>query len=569
MSTKKHIDINVKIGGQAGQGIQTVGDLLALVCYKAGLYIMAINDYESRIRGGHNFLQIRISNTPVLAPNHKVNILVSLDEKTRDFYEHELLPDGIVIVNKQGSSDSRNVLNIPFEDLAKKAGGAVMANTVAAGVCLCLLGTPFDLVRQVLTEQFSSKGEKMVSNNISAAQMGYEASGGIKSLSEFGWDSATISRPMMEGAAAFALGAIAGDCRFASFYPMSPATNIINHLSALSGKFPVLVEQAEDEIAAVNMVIGASFAGVRSMTATSGGGFCLMTEGLGLAGITETPLVIINAQRPGPATGLPTRTAQADLLFVINASQDEFPRFVFAPGSVDEAFEITARAFELAEKYQVPVIILSDHFFNSSIFVAEKDFKAKNKIEKWIMPGNQINDPAGYKRFARTSSGISPRILPCSGDALVVVTGNEHSEDGHISEAISDRTAMVEKRNAKLSEMLEEIRPPNTFFEDCEILLCGWGSTKGAIKEAVEQLRQEGFNVGSAHFSDLWPFPAYSLKKLIKKGKKIVVVEQNSTAQLGRLIREQTGFEYDKAILKYDGRPFYPIEIVEYIKNMR
>jgi len=498
----------------------------------------------------------------VHAPNHEVNILVSLDEVTRSLHEQELVSDGIVIVNEKSTPRNGNTLNIPFEDLAKKAGGIVMANTVAAGVCLGLLGAPFDRIERVLSERFSTKGEEVIENNIAAAKLGYDASGGVARSSVFNWESDTPSGLMLEGAAAYALGALAGDCRFASFYPMSPATDIINHFSDLSGDFPVIIEQAEDEIAAVNMVIGASFAGVRAMTATSGGGFCLMTEGLGLAGITETPLVIINAQRPGPATGLPTRTAQADLLFVINASQDEFPRFVFAPGSVDEAFATTARAFYLSEKYQVPVIILSDHFFNSSIFMTENSFEPSKEIEKFVFTDDRLDDPSEYKRFARTASGVSPRALPCGGDALVVVTGNEHSEDGHISEAMTDRIGMVDKRNAKITGMMKEISPPETYFDDCEVLLAGWGSTKGAIREAVDMLRKDGIDAGSVHFNDLWPFPVSLVKGLTENRKQFIVVEQNSTAQLGRLITEQTGLKHDGTVLKYDGRPFYPIDIV-------
>lgn len=339
------------------------------------------------------------------------------------------------------------------------------------------------------------------------------------------------------------------------------------HLASLSSRFPLMVEQAEDEIAAVNMIIGASFAGVRAMTSTSGGGFCLMTEGLGLAGITETPIVIVNAQRPGPATGLPTRTGQGDLHFVIRASQDEFPRFVFAPGTPDEAFEITARALHLAEKYQVPAIILSDQYLADSIFIASRPYAAPQSIERFIVQDGDIENPQQYKRFAITPDGVSPRALPCAGKALVVISSDEHREDGHISEEIPDRVSMVDKRNAKLPFMIKEMNPPKEYYGESEILLVGWGSTQGAVKEAVDRLRDAGGDVGCLNFSDLWPFPVEVAAKALSRAKQFLMVELNASAQLGRLLREQTGLAYSGAILKYDGRPFYPKEIIDGVKQ--
>ena len=302
------------------------------------------------------------------------------------------------------------------------------------------------------------------------------------------------------------------------------------------------------------------------MTSTSGGGFCLMTEGLGLAAITETPVVIVNAQRPGPATGLPTRTAQGDLQFVINASQDEFPRFVFAPGTVVEAFEITARAFHLSQKYQVPAIILVDHFFASTSFVAERPLQAPDHVEEFIAQDNDMADPKAYQRFALTPSGISPRALPCKGEALVLVSGNEHREDGHISEAISDRINMVNKRKSKLPAMIQEMNPPEAYHGEADILLVGWGPTRGAIREGVDVLREEGLEVGCLNFADIWPFPGDEVQKTLGK-KKFFVAEENSTAQFGTLLRQQTGLEYSGAILKYDGRPFFPYEIAEGLRK--
>lgn len=561
------IDITVKIGGEAGQGIQTVGDLLALVCRKAGLYIMAINDYESRIRGGHSFFQIRIADKPVFAPHHRPDLLVALSRRTIELHENELAEGGLIMTDQAEEGEKENLVSIPINDLAVEAGGKITANTVAAGACLSLLGAPFSLYRDVLSEHFSKKSEKVIQDNIKAAELGYQAVENRVFPRAFHWDFGEPKGMLMDGAKAVAYGALAADCRVAAFYPMSPATGIMAELIANSDNFPIVVEQAEDEIAAVNMIIGASFAGARAMTSTSGGGFCLMTEGLGLAAMSETPVVIVNAQRPGPATGMPTRSSQSDLLFAIRASQDEFPRFVFAPGTVAEAYESTRRAFDLSEKYQVPAIVLTDHYMHTSVWLNDQEPEIPETIERYIA-GEVPGDPDDYKRFAVTPSGISPRIIPCAGKALMVSTGNEHSEDGHISEAINDRIDMVDKRNAKMEAMTAEMRPPEVLFGDSGTLLAGWGTAAGAIREAVERLREEGYDAGAVLFTDIWPFPVEAVIKRLNMCRRFLMVEMNSTAQLGALIREQTGFAHSGAILKYDGRPVYPVEIVDGFKKI-
>jgi len=557
------IDITVTIGGEAGQGIQTVGQLLALVCRKAGLYLMAINDFESRIRGGHSFFQIRISDRPVSAPHHRMDLLIALNHDTLILHKEALRSGGLTLIGEEPDEKDNNNVLVGFSELARQAGGRLFSNTVAAGSCLALLGAPLDLIKGVFSDHFKDRGKEMTDKNLHAAELGYHAVSDVSFDGKFNWQQADPARGMLiEGSRAVALGAVAGDCRVAAFYPMSPATSIMRHLSLLSDEFPLVVEQAEDEIAAANMIIGASFAGARSMTATSGGGFCLMTEALGLAGITETPVVIVNAQRPGPATGLPTRTAQGDLQFVIHAAQDEFPRFVFAPGTPAEAYDITARAFLLSEKYQVPAIILVDQFLMDSLFVEETPFSAPDRSERFIAQGKDIEDPENYKRFALSSSGVSPRAIPCSGKARVLVSGNEHREDGHISEAIVDRVNMVEKRHAKLKDMRSEIRLPEVYHSDGEILLIGWGSTRGAILESVDLLREKGIQASCLTLTDLWPFPADRFTAAIGSYKKMIVVEQNHSGQLAMLIREQTGIVPSGAIRKYDGRPIFPDDIV-------
>lgn len=560
------IDVTVKIGGEAGQGIQTVGELLAQVCHENGLYLLGVNDFESRIRGGHSFMQLRISDRPLSAPDHRVHLLVALNEKTLETHRSELAEDGLVLWDSESQDPDPSVLSVPITKLARDAGGTIMANTVAVGACLALLGAPAESVRAVLKSQFQDKKEEVFENNLKAAESGAEAVSGTFFAPAFKWPERRPAGKLLTGARMLALGALAADCRFAGFYPMSPATGIMANMAEFEDRLPLVVEQAEDEIAAVNMVIGASFAGIRSMTATSGGGFALMTEGLGLAGITETPLVIINSQRPGPATGLPTRTAQADLRFVLHAAQDESPRFVLAPDSLDSAFETMIRAFDLADRYQVPVIVLTDQYFNDSMAIAEKPLAVPGRTERFIAEDSDLDDPSEYRRFAVTESGVSPRALPCAGRALVMVSGNEHRQDGHISERIEDRVGQVDKRARKMLDMEKQMQAPHAEHPDSSVLLVGWGSVAGAIKESAELLRAEGIDAGAVCFTDIWPFPAKQVDAVLDKCRRFYMVEQNFSAQLGWLIRERTGREFYQAIVKYDGRPFFPDEIVRRVR---
>lgn len=561
------IDKSVMVGGEAGQGIQSVGDLLALCFQKAGLYIMAINDYESRIRGGHSFFQMRIRDVPVKAPDVSIHLLVALDKRSFELHADELVDGGMVMMDKNDAPDHEKVIPVAVNELAKEAGGKILANTVAAGAALCLLGIPLEILDSVISSYFAAKGEKLTNQNRKAAELGYDAVKDKKFAFSGEHKEAPAKGGILDGAKAMALGALAADCRMAAFYPMSPATGILTAFNQFSDDFPVVVEQAEDEISAINMAIGASFAGVRAMTATSGGGFCLMTEGIGLAAITETPVVVINAQRPGPATGLPTRTAQGDLLFMLHASQDEYPRFIFAPGTVEEVFETAIRAFHLADKYQVPVFILVDHYLNASVFMTTRPLAPPDTIERFVAKDSDLDDPGGYLRFKNTEYGVSPRVLPCMGKALIMSTGNEHTEDGHISEDKTVRTMMVDKRFAKEKRMKTEIMAPELYGEEGEILLVGWGSTKGAMEEAVDILNHEGIKCGCISFADIWPFPVEKAKELLQKARRFYVVEGNKTGQFERLIRTETGIKADGIITRYDGRPFYAPDIAREISK--
>jgi len=556
--------VTIKIGGAAGQGIQTVGRLLALACQKGGAWLFALDDHESRIRGGHNFQLLRLSREKVAAPSREVHLLVALDKVTPALHGPELVAGGLVLADEGVDPAGWPLVEVPFNRLAEEAGGKISANTVAAGACLALLGLPLELFQGVLEDRFRAKGGRAVEMNLAAAELGYQAVAGVAFDHPFAWGEPGPRGRLLAGSQALALGALAGDLRFGAYYPMSPATDIMAHLIDLEDLFPLVIEQAEDEIAAVNLAIGASYAGVRAMTATSGGGFSLMNEGLGLTAMTETPLVIVLAQRPGPATGMATRTAQADLLFAVHASQDEFPRFVLAPGSVRECYETMARALNLADRYQVPVIVLADQYLTDCLAITDQPLNVPDKVERYL---ELSPDPATYRRYALTESGISPRALPGRGDVFFWVPGNEHREDGHPAEDPAKRTAMVDKRFAKLPAMLAEMEPPEVEHEGAETLLLSWGSTQGSLAEAVGLLRAQGHDLGRVHFRDLWPFPAKGVASILSRSKRFITVEGNKTGQLAKLIRLETGLKATGSITKYDGRPFYPVDIVEMYKE--
>ncbi len=556
------VDVTVIIGGEAGQGIQTVGSLLAGCCHAAGLYTLAVNHFESRIRGGHSFIQVRISDRPLRAPHHRIHLLVAMDERTYPLHKEELVEEGVAILGKEPDDPPDGAIHISFEDLAKEAGGRIAANTVAAGACLAVLGAPEGLLAAELEALFEGKDPKILDMNKAAAKLGREAVKTSAFTGVFAGKGDKLPGRLIEGTEAIALGALAADCRFGAFYPMSPATGIMAHLTERMGDFPLVVEQAEDEIAALNMVIGAAFAGARAMTATSGGGFSLMTEALGFAAMSETPVVVVNAQRPGPATGLATRTGQADLMFMIHASQDEFPRFVFAPADPAEAFALTAKAFDLSEKHQVPAIVMADQYLCDSLFWSDAAFDTAGEATRTIVEDKDMKDPAAYRRYAVTESGVSPRALPCRGKALVTACSEEHDEDGHLTEEIEERIKMTDKRNGKSAQMEKEMDGPDVRHAGSEVLLVGWGTARGAIAEAVALLRDDGHDVGCVCFSELWPFPKDAAARALEGAGRFVMVEQNTTAQLGRVIRMETGLAAAGAVLKYDGRPLYPNDIV-------
>ena len=568
------IDVNLMIAGEAGQGVQSVGLLLAKALVRCGYYVFADQDYESRVRGGHNFFRVRAKDSPVYAISVPIDVLVAMDKDTVDIHRTELTRGGVVIYDGEKINDVSGdsaMFSVPLNRLAKETtGNAQVSNTIALGVIFALIRSDLNILANVVQEYFGAG--KVGEDNAKAVRAGYDYT--LQNYKgDFKQRLSSIDnrkRMLINGNEAIALGAIASGCKFVSGYPMTPTTPIIEYMAAKSKEFDLVVFQPEDEIAAVNSVIGAAYAGTRAMTATSGGGFCLMVEGLSLAGMTETPIVVVLGQRPGPAIGLPTRTEQGELEFAIHAGHGDYPKAVLSPATIEEAFWLTVKAFNLADRYQLPVILITDHHLASSYFTMEKIDLSKVTIDRGelLSEGDRASG-SEYKRYQLTASGISPRAFPMQQEGvLVVADSDEHSEEGHIIEDAETRNNMMRKRMNKLSGMRTEMSPPRLEgASKADITLAGWGSTYYAIREAAEMLKSKGLSVNSLHFSELWPFPADSVAEVLSDAGRIYVIESNASGQLAHLIQAETCIKVSDRILKYDGRPFTPSDIVQEVKK--
>jgi 2-oxoglutarate ferredoxin oxidoreductase subunit alpha len=567
------VDYSIKIGGEAGQGIQTVGDTLARVFARAGYHVFTHQDYESRIRGGHNFYQVRLSDRPVTASLSRIDILAAFDPESIDIHSAEVSDEGRIIYDSSAlrrTLEGPRFLDIPFSSLAVEHGGnRIMANTVATGAILGMLGMDMGILLDIIAATFRNKGEAVIKANNAAASAGFVFAANNCSGCSFALSEQTGPKMLIAGIDGISFGAVASGCKFYSAYPMTPSTGIMNYLAEKGKTFGIIVEQAEDEVAAINMALGASFAGVRAMTATSGGGFALMVEGLSLAAMTETPIVIGLGQRPGPATGLPTRTEQAELQFALHAAHGEFPRIIMAPGTPEQAFYLTNRAFDLAEKYQVPAFVIFDQYLADTQWTYEAFDLERVIYTDYRLREDALATVADYKRYAFTDTGVSPLAVPGASRHVVVADSDEHDEEGHISEDAGIRREMVNKRIfRKMPLIREEIQPPLLYGDETPaIVLVGWGSTYGIIKEAVDIL-SAGNRIAMLHFSELYPFPAARGRKgadgkewfdyltFLRNAGKTICIENNATGQFAGLVRAETGYEFTANINRYDGRPF-------------
>lgn len=574
-------DMTFKIAGEAGQGVESTGAGFTKAFARLGLYIFGLQDYMSRIRGGLNFFQVRVKDEEIFGHTSSIHLLIPLTQEALNTYKYEVVQGGGILFDEslkvnevELKAKGIKLFPFPLNKIALEIGGfKIMANTAAIGAAAGLTESGLDGITSVITDNFRRKGSAVVDTNLKVANAAYTYA--VEHYAKgFEYKIEKLPSPkrmVLNGNQALCMGALVSGCKFVSAYPMTPASTIIEWMSARASKYGLVTKQTEDELAAILMAIGASHAGVRAMTATSGGGFCLMVEALGLAGCTETPLVVVEAQRPGPSTGLPTRTEQGDLLFIINASHGEFPKIVLTPGTIEECFDIGFRAFNLADRFQCPVIIITDQNLASSFRSIDIDRfnTSKLKIDRGSLLTQEeldrLNEP--YLRHKFTESGISPRAIPGHPKAVFQTTSDEHSEDGQIIEDSKTRIKMMQKRMNKLILARQELKPPKIYGNaNAEVTFIGWGSTYGAIKEATDHLNKNGVTANFVHLTDVWPFPAEKLAALLEQSNYTICVENNYSGQMARLITAHTGKVVDQKILKYDGRPFSSEEILSQVR---
>ena len=565
-------DFALAIGGEAGQGVATPGDVLARIFVRRGLHLNTYNAYQSIIRGGHIFLTIRVSDHEIHTHGDKLDLLVCLNQDTMDRHLGLMGPGGRVIFNSDsispnGEGNGVELCPIPVSTLTKSRN-KLMQNTVAVGAIMELLGLDFQILEDSLTLRFQRQGQAVVDENVGVARAGFDyAKANFNAYPDL---PPTGPKPLAvwAGNDALAMGAAAAGVTFYAAYPMSPASGVLHWMAQNARNLGIIVRQLEDEISVANMVIGAAHVGCRAMCATSGGGFALMSEAIGSAGMMEIPVVFINVQRAGPSTGVPTKTEQGDLWQVLGASQGDFERLVVAPRNALDAFHTVPELFNLADKCQCPGIIISDLLISEGRYSVDPDqIDLHPKIDR----GELITDPSatdGYLRYKDTESGVSPRALPGLEGYLHIVATDEHDED---STLISDeftnphkRRMMVEKRARKFKNIVDVIEPPQLEGpEDAEVTLVGWGSTYGVIKDAMELLKQQGVTINHLPIKWIVPFHADAVTSVLSRAKMTIIVENNYSGQFFRFLRSETGFTVDGHIRKYDGEPFMPHHVVD------
>jgi 2-oxoglutarate ferredoxin oxidoreductase subunit alpha len=581
-------EVTIGIGGAAGDGLDKSGDTLAKTAGRLGLHVYAYNSYQSIIRGGHIWLRVRLGEEKVYNHGDRLTALVALNQDSIERHAPEVDEGGFVIFNSdklkcEPSLVKKDVqiLGLPMGEVTAevaKTHGAIqpiMQNTVAVGAVMALTNIDFAVGAEVLKDTFAHKGDKVIDLNVSLLSAGYEyAKSKAKPLSKTFKFSKT-RRPFVTGNEVFGIAAAAAGCKFYSAYPMTPASTILHWMANHAEQAGICVKQAEDELAVINMAVGAGIAGVRSMCATAGGGFALMTEAIGMAGIMESPVVCIEVQRGGPSTGLPTKTEQADLNQVYGASQGEFPRMIVAPRDTADCFDTTVEAFNVAEKYQMPVLIMSDLLLSEHPETVEPAvFKHDVKIDRGSMVHEWPESNGKFKRFSLVAhNGVSPRSIPGTANTIYTSGTDEHDEYGIL---ISDmftaapvRRKMMEKRMTKFEHLLKELPAPKLEGPaDAAVTLVGWGSTYGVIREAAELLTASGVKTNYVIGKYLLPFHTKEWTELLGKCKKKISVEANFTSQFARHLKAETGISMDGHVIKYDGEPYEPLYVAEHVKRI-
>ncbi|MBU0708078.1 2-oxoacid:acceptor oxidoreductase subunit alpha [Patescibacteria group bacterium] len=568
-----------KIGGEAGGGQQVAGLIFAKACTRGGLFTFDSSEYPSRIRGGLVTYRLSISSKPVTAIYKPTQLLITLTKQAFNYCKPDIVKGGVILYDSDKFTPDKQALRrttaypLPLKTLAKEAGvPAIASNMIAIGASTALLKYDLKIVEKTISEVFLSKGHKVIELNLKAVRMGYEYAQNNLKPEQFPFtlkksDSKKKPKILVTANDTIALGAVAANCKYFVAYPMTPASSILHNLSAWARRSGMVVFQPEDEISAIHMTIGGGYAGVRSMTATSGGGFALMNEGFALGGITETPFVLVESMRPGPATGLPTWTGQTDLAFLCRAGHGEFIRIVLTPGDAVEAFELTGTAFNLSEKFQVPVVILLDKHISEghqSIDPLVNNFEIDRGK---LLTQAELSKIKKYKRYLDLKSGVSPRAIPSQKGGIHIANSDEHDQYGFSVEGFQADEAIkqVDKRFRKLPAIQKALPKPKMYGpKKAKLTLMGWGSTKGPVLEALKELP----HVNYLHVTAAWPLSEDTMKRAVVGVKKLVAIENNATAQFAQLLRGQTGIQVDKKLLKYDGQQFFPEGIISSVKRL-
>ena len=582
-------DLSWMIGGPQGTGVDSSATLFARACVAGGLWIFGKREYHSNIIGEHSYFQIRVSSKQVGSHLDPVHLLATFEDSTARIHAHEVVPDGALlydptVTHPENLNLPKGVLLVPLDyaevlrQVAAETGESfsklvIMKNTISVAASFALLDFDISVLEKGLAGIFTGRKAKLVPMNMAVAKKAYSF---IKreSVEKFPYKLEQIhgvpQRLVMTGTTAVAVGKLKAGCRFQTYYPITPASDESVYLEGLT-EHGMLVMQCEDEISSVEQAIAASIMGVRASTSTSGPGFSLMAEGIGWAGMNEVPLVVFNYQRGGPATGLPTRHEQGELFSAIHFAHGEFPRIVIAPADHEEYFYDSFEAFNYADRYQTPVVVLTDKnignntqsflpFDESQLRIDRGKVATKEDMSRYSIDGM-------YKRFAFTEAGISPRTFPGTQGGIFWMTGDEHNELGNIDESSANRVPMHEKRMKKLEIAAREIPEKDQirFYGDAsaDLTLVSWGSPKGAILDALPKLKAAGVNANFLLVHLLWPFPIEAVTRILKKAKKIVDIEMNYSGQLASLVRRETGIQIPHKILKWNGRPISETEIVE------
>jgi 2-oxoglutarate ferredoxin oxidoreductase subunit alpha len=574
-------ELSVRAGGQAGDGIASIGEALARSYSRLGQHVFGLNAYQSVIRGGHVWYQARASSSPIYSQGDGTDLLYALDKQTVDVHAPEIRPGGTIVYDPEkfpvgDLPTGVQALGVPTLEIARKyTSQSILQNAGGMGAIAFLGGIPLDVLHQVLQDSFGRKAGDVVTWNLGASEAGYKFAQEHASPHPNALGKGGAPKLLMTGNQAIALGAVAGGCKFLAQYPMTPASSIMHWMAAHDTAAGVVVKQAEDELAAIHMAIGASFGGVRSMTATSGGGFSLMVEALGMAGMTETPLVVVESQRSGPSTGLPTKTEQGDLNLMLGAGQGEFPRAILAPSHPAEAYKATIKAFQLAEDWQTPVLVASDLHLSENHMTAERsDFDLNQDVPSLFTVQPNGHD---YKRYQYTDSGVSPRAIPGQPGLNFVAGSDEHDEKGHLVSDVksgipvwvAERQRMMDKRMRKSKGLVRDAEPP--VWEGpaaAPITFVAWGSTIGAVRDAMAALANAGIPTNLLRFPTVYPLDPERVVSELGKAKRTLLIEANFSGQFGRLVRAETGIHLAEHLLKYDGEPFYPHEIVARVREM-